>query len=379
MTKRCHVVLTTIFVPRVLEDLYANAERHGRLDDVKVWIVGDRKTPAEARELCRDVASRGLEAIYYGIDDQDAWGRRFGAFYSRIPYDNETRRNLGYLRALEDGCELLLSMDDDNFPTEQDFFGGHLRTGNPVDGPLLHEPSGYHNVCEHLEIEPRRALYPRGFPFRLRGQSNAPSESAAPADARVGVMAGMWLQEPDIDATTWLNGKVRSLGYTGPPRCVLRQDTWTPINTQNTSVVRELIPAFMCVPMGHEVPGGKIQRYGDIWGGYVLQAVMRDTPFHVAFGHPLVEHQRNPHDYVDDLRHEFWGMILTDWIVGLMRSDLRPAGTSITGRVREVAEFLDSTAVPRAPGWCPPQMLEFLRSTAESLRQWAAVCEALGA
>ncbi len=377
MHKPCHVVFTTIFVPTVLEELRLNAERFGHLDHVKVWVVGDRKTPPEARLLSAEATRKGLETVYLGIEEQDAWGAQFPDFYRCIPYNNETRRNLGYLRALEDGCETLICIDDDNFPTTDDFIGGHLHTGNAVIEPLIHEAAGYHNVCEYLQIVPSRPLFPRGFPFRLRGASNAPQTGARSAGARVGVTAGLWLKEPDIDATAWLNGKVESVGYTGPQHFVLDQETWSPINTQNTSVVRDLIPGFLCVPMGHEVPGGKIQRYGDIWGGYFLQAVMRGTPYHVSFGRPLVEHRRNPHNYVDDLRFEYWGMILTDWMTDLLRNEFRPTSPVVTDKVVELAEFLRESACDKLPAWCPTEVRRFLTSTAESLGAWAAVCRSV--
>jgi hypothetical protein len=377
MTKPCHIVFTTIFVPTVLEELRVNAERHGRLDDVKVWVVGDRKTPADSLRLSREATRQGLETVYLGIEEQDEWGKKFPEFYRCIPYNNETRRNLGYLRALEDGCQTLICIDDDNFPTTDDFIGNHLRTGTPVAGPLLREEAGYHNVCEYLEIRPARPLFPRGFPFRLRGHGNRPQPVPVPAGGRIGVTAGLWLREPDIDATSWLNGKVESTGYTGPDYFTLSQDTWSPINTQNTSVVRELVPGFLCVPMGHDVPGGKIQRYGDIWGGYILQAVMRGTPYHVCFGRPLVEHRRNPHDYLDDLRFEFWGMILTDWFTGLLRNEFQPTAASIPDRVTELADFIEASMIGNMPPWCPAEARAFLADTGKTLAAWAAVCRRL--
>src|SRR3989338_10930835 len=130
MSKPYHIVFTTIFPPSVLEALYANISAHGHLLDTKVWVVGDRKTPESARTLARKVNKRGLETVYMDIPFQEEWGKRYPKLYSRIPYDNETRRNVGYLAALEDGCEVLISMDDYNFPTDDDFIGEHARTGN---------------------------------------------------------------------------------------------------------------------------------------------------------------------------------------------------------------------------------------------------------
>ena len=373
-----HIVFTTIFYPDLLHDLLCNVALHGHLENTCVWVVGDRKTPPTVHSLCQQITNQGLHTEFLDCDRQEALASRFSPFYERLPWNNETRRNLGYLCALEKGCSRLISIDDDNWPTGDDFVGGHSQTGISWNGMLVQESSGFHNVCQHLEMEPSRAVFPRGFPFRLRGQAGSPSLVHPPEQTRIGVTAGLWLNEPDIDATTWLNGKVKALSYVGDPTVVLEQNTWTPINTQNTSVIRELIPAYLCVPMGWDVPGGKIQRYGDIWGGYFLQSVLKGTPWVVSFGRPLVDHRRNPHDYVDDLRHEFWGTILTDLLLKLLKDEFKPSGSSITERMIGLSEFIDAQVVPQLPPWCPNEMKEFMRWTAENIRAWIEVCRRVG-
>jgi hypothetical protein len=373
-----HIVFTTINDPIVLETLRDNLSRFGHLADTKVWVVGDVTTTPECAMRCEDEKKKGLNVHYLSIEEQDRWGRRFPDFYSRIPRKNETRRNIGCLFALEQGCERVISVDDDNFPLpDGDFIGAHRNTGKPIQQPVFHEQSGFHNICEYLECDPKRHIYPRGYPFRLRSTStiNAATRSAARPRATVGVTQGLWLAEPDIDATTWLNGRVAVKSYRGPDHIVLDNHTWSPINTQNTSVHRDLIPAFLCVPMGHVVPGGRIQRYGDIWGGYFLQAVMKGTAWYASFGNPLVEHRRNPHDYMDDLRHEFWGMMLTDWLVARLSADFSSEQESICGRVFALSEFLAGDALSDLPPWCPDEVRRFLEKTATTLGLWAAVCE----
>jgi len=375
--KTCHVVLTTIHHPAILNNLYDNIQKHDHLDEVKVWVVGDRKTPASAALLAREVSLRGLETVYFDISQQDKWGKAF-PLYNLIPYNTDGRRVFGYLRALEEGCEIMIAMDDDNFPADDDFIGGHQRTGQKWPGAVLREAARFHNICEYLTLEPHRLVFPRGFPFQLRGHVNQPESVSGPKDATIGVTEGLWLDEPDVDATTWLNGKLKGVRYNGPDLFVLEQTTWSPINTQNTSVVRELIPAFVFVTMACPVPGGLLDRYGDIWGGYFLMALMQGTKYHAAFGRPLVYHRRNPHNYVDDLRHEYWGVILTDWLLQLLRNSFRPRSQDILDRLPELAEFLDAEGVTQLPGWCPPEITKFMRSTAENLRQWTVACRQVG-
>lgn len=372
-----HIVFTTIYVPAVLHDLYENISRFSHLETTKVWVVGDNITPVETEELCKVIDAKGLEISYIDIASQDEWGERCPKLYQRIPYNNETRRNIGYLRALEEGCERIISIDDDNFPIDQDLVGLHEIAGRKWSGPVLQSENGFYNLCADLRFKPARDIYPRGYPFRLRGKDGSVTEHRSDSSTIIGVNAGLWLREPDIDATTWLNGRVEGTEYKGPSSGVLDATTWTPINTQNTSVVRDLIPAYLCVPMGWDVPGGKIQRYGDIWGGYFLQALIKNSSYRVAFGHPVVEHRRNPHDYVDDLRFEFWGMMLTDWLVDILKDRFNPQENRMTSRVQELAEFILSDAISRMPAWCPNEMKTFLEWTAGNLSSWGEACELL--
>ncbi|MDY6823082.1 MAG: hypothetical protein SWH68_04685 [Thermodesulfobacteriota bacterium] len=362
-------------MPRVLYDYLDNIRAHGQLDQVKIWIVGDKKTPSRVSGMAEDLTRSGLDTEFLDVDAQERWGRRCPDFYSRLPLNDETRRNIGYLCALEAGCEVLISIDDDNYPGPLDFVGAHLKTGTAWTGPLVAEPSGFYNICEHLELSAPRPVYSRGFPFMLRDLKNTGRQTPPVPDARIGVNTGLWTGAPDIDAVTWLNGRVESLAYTGAETAVLSHSTWMPVNGQNVSVARDLIAAWLCVPMGWPVPGGRIQRYGDIWGGYFLQAVMQGTGFHAAFGAPVVDHRRNPHNCMDDIRVEYWGMMLTDWLVNILKSDFNPAAAAVTDRVRELSAFLEAAALPAIPSWCPEDMTAFLRWTAGNLSAWADACD----
>jgi len=376
MSKPYHIVFTTIFDPTaIVVALYENLKIYQQLERTKLWIVGDIKTPPIVKDICENYYGMGFEIVYLDIKVQNNWGLKFPEFYKRIPYNNETRRNIGYLMAYEDNCNVLISIDDDNFPIgEDDFIGLHSLTGSKYIGDFVGEKNKFHNICEYLEMEPKRVVFPRGFPFKYRGAKNESLIVRNITNNRIGLTAGLWLAEPDIDATTWLNGKVTAHNYNGKNTQVLDQKTWTPINTQNTSVTSELIPAYFCIPMGWDVPGGKIQRYGDIWGGYFFQALIQGLNFNIAFGRPLVSHNRNPHDYIDDLRFEFWGMILTDWLVENLKNDFKPQGNDVIKRVFQLSDFIKSK-IDFLPQWCPEEMKEFLQYTSENLIEWGKVCE----
>jgi hypothetical protein len=181
MQRPCHIVLTTIHHPEILNDLYANIHKHGHLDEVKIWVVGDRKTPATAGTLAREISRKGLETTYFDIAQQDEWGKAF-PFYKLIPYNTDGRRVFGYLKAMEEGCEILIALDDDNFPAEDDFIGGHKKTGQTWTGRMIRESARFHNICEYLTLEPPRLIFPRGFPFQLRGHHISTGNRACPRE-----------------------------------------------------------------------------------------------------------------------------------------------------------------------------------------------------
>jgi hypothetical protein len=367
--KPIHVVVTTINSPHFLNEYYENIKKYGHLDEVLFWIIGDNKTPADSRQICDDITKKGLEVRYLSIDDQDVWGKNNPELYKRIPYNNEARRNLGYMMAYENECQIMISIDDDNFPTDSDFIGKHIQTGASYNGDLYHDDTGYFNVCEFLVFQPSRDVYPRGFPFELRNHKNDIVHISSPAQAKIGLTEGLWFLEPDIDAITWLNGTVHSTAYNGPDQFVLAQNTWSPINTQNTSVVRELIPAYLCVPMGTPMPWGRIERYGDILGGYFTQAIINNSDYYIAFGLPIVEHRRNPHSYINDLQHEYWGMLINDWLLKEIHS-FSASANSITDRIYEFSEYLINKSELMDSGVFPNEAKDFLYQTSITFKLW---------
>jgi hypothetical protein len=104
---------------------------------------------------------------------------------------------------------------------------------------------------------------------------------------------------------------------------------------------------------------------------------MTNTPYHVCFGQPIVEHRRNPHNYIDDIRHEFWGMVLTDWMISQLREEFVPTSLSIVDRVMELSIFLKEITSNKLPDWCPPEVRNFILETAITINIWTKVCQEL--
>jgi hypothetical protein len=67
------VVTTTIYVPKCLDDYFANAVAYGHADTLFV-VTGDTKTPVEAKSFCAEASARhGVECVFMDVEDQKVY------------------------------------------------------------------------------------------------------------------------------------------------------------------------------------------------------------------------------------------------------------------------------------------------------------------
>ncbi len=308
MNETCTVVVTTINDPALLEEYYENFKRFGHLDMVRVVVIPDLKTPQKAYERIDDLKKRGLNIVCPTINEQEVFLKRVEFSPTLIPYNSDNRRNVGYLMALENGSDFIISIDDDNICTEDvDFFREHaVVCEDLLDVDEVSVDTGWYNIAELLVFDKSGVTYPRGFPYFARHKSNAASIKRT--KGRVRINAGMWLLDPDVDGISWLVNPMKVSGF-GGKSIVLSTETWSPVNTQNTALHREVIPSYYFVKMGYPLGNSMIDRYGDIFSGYFAQACAKKLGDGIRFGTPVANHVRNSHNYMNDAHNE-WGCIM---------------------------------------------------------------------
>jgi hypothetical protein len=365
------IVLTTVNVPHLLEGYADNLERYGHKGEAGFIVVADLKTPSEAGELVQRLSRRGFEAIYLSVEEQKRWLKPFPSLEEMVPYNSDNRRNIGYLVAVQRGADIVISIDDDNLVGQEDFLAGHKVIGSREVFPVISSSSGWFNICSMMDTKPPRTIYPRGFPYSHRWDNEAVSASSG--SGRVVINAGLWLEDPDVDAVTRLNAEVKTVAL-NTSRVTLAAGTWSPINTQNTSFHREILPCFYYVAMGFPVKGMTIDRYGDIWAGYLARKVIDGMSDRVAYGYPVTVHKRNRHDLLKDLQQELWGMIFTeDWIKIL--GSICLTSKDYSSLYLELAGALEQTA--KQTGRFTPEMCSILEKVAHNMKVWLDVCSQL--
>jgi hypothetical protein len=369
------LVITTINAPTLLEGYADNLERYGHLDDAAAIVVGDRKTPhAEVATLARDLTARGFRTEYMDLDSQAAYMRRFPDLDPLIPFNSDQRRNIGYLKAVEEGAEILVAVDDDNFVMDDDWFLGHSVVGEASRLPTVSAASGWFNPCAMMETDPPgRVLYPRGHPYSRRHRSGS-VETREETSGRVVVNGGLWLGEPDVDAMTRLTEPVRCTRLR-EQRVMLAPGTWAAINTQNTAFHRDVLPAFYFVPITGRIGGIVVERYGDIWAGLFCRKAIDQVGDRVTYGAPACDHRRNPHVLLKDLEFEFWAILLTEELwEGLLQAPL--TASTYRGAYVEIAAWLREKEWKTVP--LASEVKAYFGRMAAAMDVWARTTGLLG-
>jgi hypothetical protein len=372
---RVAIVVTTIFEPRFLDGYVTNLRRFGH-DETDIIVIIDRKTPPSVAERCEHHRREGMRVLCPTLDEQEMFLARFPSMAGLIPYNTDNRRNVGFLMALDRGADVLISIDDDNFVLDDvDFVGEHLVTGTMIAAEALESSDRWFNLCSLLHASTKDDIFPRGFPYFARHHER--SQRGEPAEAaRVALNAGLWLSDPDVDAMTRLT-QAPHVSEAEPRSIRLGRNTWTPINTQNTSIARDAVAAYYYVKMGFSLGGLRIDRYGDILSGYLLAKCVKARGEAIRIGSPVADHRRTPHNLFKDLYHELAGIVLLEDLLPWLL-DLKVEGRSYPELYASLAAALEEKSASMSGFVWDEGGREFLRETGEHMRAWLEAVAVIG-
>ncbi|MCA8992788.1 MAG: hypothetical protein KDA88_12440 [Planctomycetaceae bacterium] len=363
------IVVTTIFEPDFLQGYLSEIELAGQRDNVAMYVIADKKTPATVAAACAAAREQGYQIHCPTLDEQDAYLKKLDLPAELIPWNTDNRRNIGYLMAIESGCDVLISIDDDNFTLpETNFLAGHQVVGKPAADPVTTSSDGWFNICNLIDGWGGGEIFARGFPYYAQRNDRTLNMSEAGESITVAMNAGLWLDEPDVDAVYRLCRRAKGTEFTGP-NVVLSADTWSPVNTQNTALMREAALTYYYVKMGFPLKGLTIDRFGDILSGYLTQKCMKHLGYGVRLGSPVVDHRRTPHNLFKDLYHELAGIVLIEeflpWLV-----EAKLDGTNGLDAYQSLAEQMHAAADQFTGFIWDDGGREFLRATSANMQTW---------
>lgn len=135
---------------------------------------------------------------------------------------------------------------------------------------------------------------------------------------------------------------------------------------------REVLPAVYQLPMHVEVmPGWNIDRYGDIWGGFILKTLMDRKSDVMAVGAPMIRHLKDG-NYLRNVWQEHVCHLANDEfldILGQAAEALHP--TDYLDMMGQLIEELRSPAEAASP-----LLRSYLAHLDGCMRAWVAALEA---
>lgn len=347
------LIMPTINVPPNLREWSAQLGA----DDV-IIIAGSGKTPHDrVRALLDELPQR---TVYLAPNGNRAtrW-----ATSDEMPLNDHCRHALALLEAMTYEPQFILSLDDDNFPEHESWLTNALGVMNEKGAkPITEARQGWFNVGTLCDP----AVVHRGYPLsRRHGSAHltyADTATHADAELPVGVFAGLWLGDPDIDAVERIADDPYVTNVDG--QVWLARNTWCPFNTQSTLWRNELSPLLLMWPF--------IGRFDDIWASYVARAWMQANGWLHAAGNPAVSQERNAHDLVKDLENELLGYRYTDHLINILRDEdtLAPLrGTTPRVGVSLLFSLIAASVPPDGnTRWLPVQTLRAFKAWTADLR-----------
>jgi hypothetical protein len=253
-------------------------------DPWKIVVIGDKKTKNLHWRKFKD----SVKLFYLSIEDQLNLGYNILKY---IPFDSYSRKNIGYLYAIQHGAKEIFEMDDDIY-----FFN--------LFG-LYHSPENYTFYAENnnntFMVNPycyhgHSTIWPRGY--RLK-DINQNSETKFRRIASRGlnlnhlIFQGLLNINPDVDSIflkTRTNKKfsMYQFFYLIGPLTYL-PGNFVPINSKNTRYLYDVFPALA-------LPTSVSRRVCDIWRGFIIQRYSWIYNGTLIYKRPFADHLRNYHN-----------------------------------------------------------------------------------
>lgn len=277
-TQRKWIVITTINPPTDAVKALLKLTEVGW----DIVVVGDEKTPEEW--------ARVAEVHFLSLDRQFAL---FPHLACMAPLGHYSRKNLGYLYAINQGADCILETDDDNWPL--DSFGQNVSM--IVDGNLV-GGGDWVNIYRFFSDE---NIWPRGLPLdaihhygkiiKKKDQRECPIQQFL-VDA-----------DPDVDAIFRMVFKDCRVEFNkDADPIILEKGTWVPFNSQNTLFFPFAFPVLY-------LPHFVSFRMTDIWRSFVAQAALWNHDRHLVFHTSTAKQFRNAHNLVQDFEQEIPGYL----------------------------------------------------------------------
>jgi len=276
--ERITIVVTSISKPnKALVALSQGCMEYG----YRFIVIGDVSSPS-------DFNIQGCD--YYDIDRQI----RTGLKYAKLcPQRHYTRKNIGYLIAIQKGTNVIIETDDDNIPYPT-FWNPRKR----ICQTSVVKKKGWLNIYSYFS---GANIWPRGFPLNKIHDSTPSFESLPIQTVDCPIQQGLSNENPDVDAIYRLTSPLPQ-NFRDDRQIAMPKGAWCPFNSQNTTWWEETFPLLY-------LPATCSFRMTDIWRSFIAQRITWENNWTLLFHKPTVWQERNKHNLMNDFADEIPGFL----------------------------------------------------------------------
>jgi reversibly glycosylated polypeptide/UDP-arabinopyranose mutase len=231
-----------------------------------------------------------------------------------IPSKTSACKSFAIYKAWKHDRDPIMVLDDDCLPIESP---GEDR---PYEWMQGHKANLRKTLYNHV-MDTLYAPRPRGMPY-LPGNP-------------VAISHGLWFKNPDTDAITDLTSLGLRIGNYMTPYQTIPIGALFPMSGMNIAFRREIAPLMY---FGLQGPAWGVDRFDDIWCGFLAKKVLDHCGYAVWSGSPYVRHVRASDPFVNIVKEApgyKMNVELYEWIMNL--TGLKPTSMTPTELLKELA------------------------------------------
>ena len=286
-----------------------------------------------------------------------------------IPRKTDTCRSFGFYMAWLQGYRYIVTLDDDCL-THDGFLDEHSILGNVVSLKAV-ASNPWYNTLDNLHLKSNGGqtgrYYARGFPYCYRPSPSEPQEFST-VTGRVVCNMGMWLKVPDINGLDKIDGDIPQSVSLKEERLAISSGTNFSLSIMNVAFLAEIVPAFYQLPMNVEVCDARLDRFGDIWSGYILKKLADIRGDLVTIGKPVVTHTKAGNT-IREIKVEHFGNLMENYFYPLVDESIQGIAPGDYGEMYH--QFASTFNQIANKANLPKGYRNFFASMSEKMARWA--------
>jgi hypothetical protein len=251
-----------------------------------------------------------------------------------ISHKTSSGKSFGFLKAFQDGADIIISLDHDCYPDQKNSLRKHVKA-----------------LSEKVTLGwlPSVNVPTRGYPYRIRNQS------------QVVLNHGVWSNIPDFDGPQMLQFPDVRFPAVKYDSTVIPLHNYFPLCGMNFAFTRDITVLNYFLLMGPDWP---FDRFDDIWAGIFIKKITDHFKVAIKSGAPSIHHDKGTDPFVA-VKKEANGLEVNEWLWQVV-DDMTLTATTYKSAYIELAEKLILDQRVKSSPW-----YEYFQKLSQAMIIWA--------